>query len=121
MLSYKLNSMGFDVGKIQAMALDVVTGISAAGSTQSTATHLDAASNFVSTVSSGQGVRLSINAIGGDEQFVFNGGSVALKVYPPVGAAINGLSTNLPAILAAETGCVFYCGSTTQWAAVLSA
>lgn len=121
MLSYKLNSMGFDVGKITAMGLDVVTGISAAGTNQATATHLDAAKNFVSTVSSGQGVRLSINAIGGDDQMIYNGSSTPLNVYPPVGAAINGLPTNQGVILASKSSCIYHCGSLTQWAAVLSA
>ena len=121
MLSYKLASMGFDAGKTTALGLDVVVGISAAGSNQSAATHLDAAKNFVSTVTTGQGVRLSVNAIGGDDQFVYNGASVALNVYPPVGAAINGLPTNQAVILAPKSSCIYHCGSTTQWAAVLSA
>lgn len=121
MLSYKAAQMGMRQEHVRAIGLDVVTGISAAGTTQGTATTLDADKNFISTAASGSGVVLSVNAIGGDDQFVYNGGSNPMKVYPPSGAQINSLGTNNPMILAIRTGATFHCASTTQWAVVLSA
>jgi len=121
MLGYKVMGAGIPGLAVQALCMDAATGIAAAGTTQGTATSLTAAVNFLSTVASGAGVVLSASATGGDSQLIFNGGSNAVKVYPPSGAKINGLATDAPALLAINTACEFWCGSSTQWAAVLSA
>ncbi len=121
MLGYKIFGAGVPGLTVQAMCQDAATALSAAGTTQGTATTLTNAVNFLGTVSSGAGVILSPNGTAGDCQFVFNGGANAVKVYPPSGAKINALATNAGVLVAPNTACEFWCGSTTQWAAVLSA
>lgn len=120
-LAYKILAMGERAPINAAANLDVKTGIAAAGTTQGTATALDNALNFLGTVASGAGVKLSVNAAGGDSMFVYNGGANAVKVYPQSGAQINALGANNPMILAANTGAAFYAASTTLWGALLSA
>ena len=121
MLAYKVMGAGIQGLAVQALCLDCTTGISAAGTTQGTATALSAARNFLSTVASGAGVVLSASATGGVSQLVYNGGANAVKVYPPSGAKINQLAANAAVLLATTTACEFHCGSAPQWAAVLSA
>lgn len=119
-LGWKLLGSNMDALQVAA-SQDANTGISAAGTVQADATELKNGVNFVSTVAAGAGVILSSQLAAGDEQLVFNGGLNAVKVYPPVGMKINSLPTNTAATLAINTACNFYCGSTTQIAAVLSA
>lgn len=99
---------------------DVVTSITAAGTTQATATLLYAGINMLGTVAADSGVVLAI-AQSGACQGVYNGGANAVKVYPPVGSRINGLGTNTPHILATNTGCLYWTFTSTQIIAVLSA
>jgi hypothetical protein len=68
--------------------------ISAAGSIQSDAQALGKAVSNVTSVSSGQGVRLPTPAFAGATQYVINSGSSALKLYPASGASIDGGATN---------------------------
>ncbi len=98
-------------------AIGVGTAISAAGTTQGTATSLTAAVNYVSTVGAGAGVILSA----GPSQVVYNAGANPLSVYPPTGAAINQLAANGAMTLARFTACAFSFVSATQWIGVLSA
>lgn len=121
MLGYKAMQSGLNGFTVQAMCMDAATAVSAAGTTQATATTLANAVTFLSTVASGAGVVLSPLATAGDSQLVYNGGANPVKVYPPVGAKINGLAANAPASVSTNTACEFFCGSLTQWAAVLSA
>lgn len=121
MLGYKVMQQGANAFFVQAACMDAAVGIAAAGTNQATATTLTNAVNFLSTVASGAGVILSPLATLGDSQLVYNGGANPVKVYPPSGAAINGLAANAPATIPVRTACEFWCGSTTQWAAVLSA
>ena len=121
MLGFKAMQAGLTQFLVQAMCMDATASISAAGTTQGTATALGSAVNFISTAASGSGVVLSSSASAGDSQLVYNGGANPVKVYPPSGASINGLSANAPAIVGVRTACEFHCGSATQWAAVLSA
>ena len=93
------------------------TGVSAAGTTQGTATALTSIINFVGTVAANSGVILTA----GPSQVVYNGGANVLKVYPPTSAAINQLAVNAPILLAVRTSCVFWYSSATQWIGVLSA
>lgn len=102
------------------------TGISAAGTTQATATILRAQYSDVSTVTSGSGVALSNQMSPGRIQTVFNSGANALKIYPPyVGGnglfGINALAVNGSITLATNTGILFVCTSTTRIIVVLSA
>ena len=121
MLGYKVMQAGVQGLAVQALCMDAATGIAAAGTTQGTATALGSAVNFIGTAAAGSGVVLSSSASAGDSQLVYNGGANPVKVYPPSGATINRLATNAAATIATNTACEFHCGSTTQWAAVLSA
>ncbi len=99
----------------------VETGVSAAGTTQGTATRLRAQNSDVGTVASGAGVVLTELIAPGEEQSVFNSGANSLKVYPASGMQINALSTNAAMVLATNTGVIFKCVSTTRMIGVLSA
>lgn len=119
-LGYKLMGAGMDLLQL-ASSQDALAGISAAGTTQGTATELTNGINLVATVASGAGVILSSKLAAGDSQLVFNGGANALKVYPTLGMKINSLATNAPVTIGTNTAIEFHCGSTTQIAALLSA
>ena len=97
------------------------SGISAAGTTQATATQLTDENADVSTVAAGAGVALSVILSPGEFQAVFNSGANALKVYPPSGMSINALAANAAMTLATNTGVLFRCVSTTRVFGVLSA
>jgi hypothetical protein len=120
-LGYKVFAAGLSIPIQAALCTDAATSISAAGTTQATATELTAAVNEVATVASGAGVVLSSNIAAGDEQAVFNAGANPLKVYPPSGMKINALPSNAAMILATNTGVIFCCVSSTRVFGVLSA
>ena len=119
MLSYKVFGNVSDL-LLLSVCKDVGTAISAAGTTQGTATQLTNAENFLTTVAAGSGVILDSQASAGDSQFIYNGGANPVNVYPPSGARIQVLATNLPMILPVGTSVNLYCASTTLWAGVLS-
>lgn len=119
-LGWKMTGAGMDILAVMATN-DASAGVSAAGTTQATATELTNASNEVSTVASGSGVILSSKGTPGDEMDVFNAGLNPLKVYPPVGMKLNALSTNAPMVLSVNTGCHYVFLTTTRVMAVLSA
>lgn len=121
MLGWKVFGAGLPFQLNIAICQDTETAISAAGTTQGTATELSAADSEVTTVASGAGVVLSSKLAPGDTQSVFNAGANALKVYPTSGMKINSLSANAPMLLATNTGCIFKCISTTRIFGVLSA
>jgi len=97
------------------------TGITAAGTTQATATVLTAQDNEVTTVASGTGVSLSPFLSAGEELTVFNVGANPLKVYPFLGTQINALPVNTAMLLSPNTGVMFRGVSTTRVFGVLSA
>lgn len=99
----------------------VSAAVSAAGTTQGTATELTSEDNEVSTVASGAGVVLNRLLTAGEQQTVFNSGANALKVYPPSGMSINALTVNAPMLLSTNTGCWLKCVSSTRVFGVLSA
>lgn len=121
MIGVKVFSAGLSIPLMACMCKDTATSISAAGTTQGTATELVAADSEITTVASGSGVILSSLLSAGDQQTVFNAGANAMKVYPPSGFMINSLSTNAPMLLSVNTGCIFKCISTTRVFGVLSA
>lgn len=92
-----------------AVAGDVQTAVTAAGTTQATAYPLVRDITFVSTTAAGSGVVLQSNLKSGDSIVVFNGGANALLVYPPLGGTINGGAANAGASLATLKGAVFIC------------
>lgn len=120
MLGYKLFGSGLNTLNVASICQDVGTAISAAGTTQGTATALVNTLNGIGTVASGSGVILYAGSAG-DCQLVYNGGANAVMVYPPSGARINGLVTNTAHILATNTACEYWFMSSTQVVGVLSA
>jgi hypothetical protein len=120
MLSYKLFGSGLNTLTIASIT-DVANGLTATGTNQSTAYECTSAKNAFTTVASGTGARLSPLAVGGDTQMIYNAGANALTLYPPSGAKINNVATNGGVLIGTNTACEFYCISSTQWAAILSA
>jgi hypothetical protein len=92
----------------------VTTGITAAGSTQATATALTRPINVVSTVSASTGVILPAVPAGA-RVIVMNTSGTALNTYPPSGAAINSAATNAAYSMPAGTRLEFISVSATQW------
>lgn len=121
MLAYKVNGAGVPGLAVLAICKDTATSVSAAGTTQGTATELLSADNEVTTVGSGAGVILASAGSAGDEQTIFNAGANPLKVYPVSGMKLNALTANAPMILAVNTGCIFKFISSTRIFGVLSA
>lgn len=101
--------------------LDVSVSVSAAGTTQATATILIGGLNWITTAAASSGVLLNAAAITGSSQAVYNGGANAVKVYPPTGAQINGLGANNPMTLGTNSFCECWFLSSTQVVANLSA
>ena len=102
----------------------VATGLTAAGTTQTTALALTADVNSVGTTALSSGVILPATASQSDTVVVFNGGANALEVYPPVGGTINGGATNAGVSLATLKGAEFRCVAASgglTWIAILSA
>jgi len=77
----------------------VSIGITAAGSSQSTATGLTSQMNTVTTVPVGSGIILP-TPVAGQVVYVSNRGTNPLTVYPPSGASIDGLAANAPIVVA---------------------
>jgi hypothetical protein len=96
------------------VAYGVTSSITAAGSTQGTATSLTRPINIVSTVSSSTGVVLPAT-VAGMRMIVVNNGANALNVYPPSGGAINSGATNAAYSQPVGSRIEFIASSTTQW------
>jgi hypothetical protein len=108
------NITGANIAATSFYIRSVGTGISAAGSTQATATVLTKEVNIVTTVAAGSGVELP-TAVAGMIVTVRNSGANALLVYPDTGAAINSLATNAGFSQVANATLQFMAASTTQW------
>ena len=121
MLGWKVFNSGLPGPLQSSICKDTEASISAAGTTQGTATELKAADNEITTVASGAGCVLSSAIASGDTQTVFNAGANAVKIYPPSGMQINALAANLPMTLGINTGVMFKCISSTRIFAILSA
>lgn len=123
-MAYAKNQMGLGVPAAEAAGdfiAQVATAISAAGTTQATATSITADANLVSTVGASSGV-IIYNGMIGDSCIVFNdAGANTLTVYPPVGSKINNLSTNAGMALAANTSVLLMKVTATRWLGILSA
>jgi hypothetical protein len=97
-LTSELMAQSIPSGLASQLGYDTVqTGVSAAGSTQATATQLTSDAAIVSTVSASQGVILP-NRPG--EFAVTNTSATNLNVYPPVGSTFAASTVNLPRVLA---------------------
>jgi hypothetical protein len=92
----------------------VDSNITAAGSTQGTATALTKEFNLISNVSSGTGVALP-TAVSGMAITVINGSANALLVYPAVNGIINSQLANIAYTQSAYSTLQFVSITTTQW------
>jgi hypothetical protein len=93
------------------------SSITAAGTTQGTATQLASSINVVTSVPASSGVKLPV-AEAGMRIIVRNSTSTALNVYPNTGAAIEPALANAPYTLSATTSMEFFCstgGGSGQW------
>lgn len=95
----------------------IATGISAAGTTQGTATALTKSLNEVTTVSVSQGVVLP-SPEAGEILLVANQGANALNIYPASGHSINNLSANTAQSLAIDTRRIFFAVTSSKWYAL---
>lgn len=97
--------------------------VSAAGSTQGTATLLSSANNIVTTVAAGAGVKLptSPTVSANDRLHVANHGANTLACYPPTGGQLNNNTANVPAMIAPKKSADFFCIDGTNYTAILSA
>ena len=118
------NIVGAGFSWLQAQNTDwasTKTGISAAGTTQGTATALTADINLVGTASALQGVQL-YNGVINDSMIVFNDNTgVTIVVYPPTSGQINVHAANAGIQLANNTLAEFFKVTSTRWICQLSA
>jgi len=110
--------------QLPAVAVQGIIGssaatVTAAGTTQATATVL---SSQFSTVTTGgaagapfAGVILPTTSQPGDDVDVMNATSVNICVYPPSGGKLNGLSANTPLVMAANRMHSFNSVDGTSW------
>jgi hypothetical protein len=96
------------------------SGLSAAGSTQGTATAITKQTNEFTTVGAGQGAILP-SPEQGEFIFVANAGANALSVYPASGHSINALAANASFSLAAGKNAMFWAATATKWYVNLTA
>ncbi len=92
----------------------VDASVTAAGTTQGTATALSKTYNIVNTASANQGVQLP-DASSGTRITVFNSTTATIKIYPYTNESINDLSANAALSLGPEKGRDFVAVSATQW------
>jgi hypothetical protein len=93
----------------------VTTGITAAGSTQGTATTLTRPINVISTVASGANGIILPTVPAGARILIVNTSANSLNVYPPSGAVVNSGSTNAAYSQPAGARLEYISTSTTQW------
>lgn len=104
-------------------SVSAAAGVSAAGTTQATATALTKDNNEVTTVAAGAGVAL-MTSVAGMRVFVANAQAVnALLVYPVNGGTekINALAANAAFSIPAGKNAIFFCCGVGQWYVVLTA
>jgi len=94
--------------------------VSAAGTTQGTATAITTDIAVVTTVAAGSGVVLP-NAAGGKYAVVINRGANALNVYPASGHSFDGLAVNTPVVLPVNGYIELFGSSTSSWYTTLQA
>lgn len=120
-LAREIMGGGMPYGQAIAISGGVKTAISAAGTTQGTATALTTSSNLVATATANQGVILPSCQIG-DSVMVFNDNTgTTILVYPDVGAKLNNLSTNAGASLGNNTMANYQRVTSTRWVVDMSA
>lgn len=99
-----------------SLSKSISTAVSAAGSTQGTATALTTDYNVVTTAAASTGVVLPTAASPfGREVVVVNRGANPLTVYPATGAQIDGAATNAGVVVPVNAEVSFFSSSATQW------
>ena len=96
------------------------SGLSAAGTTQGTATAITKQTNQFTTVAASSGAILP-SPEQGEFIFVANAGANALSVYPASGHSINALANNAAFSLAVGKNALFWAATSSKWYALLSA
>lgn len=118
------DKMGGDFSWLGAQCTEwpaVVTGVTAAGTTQGTAAAVTASVVLVGTATALQGVQIYNGSIG-DSQWIFNDNTgTTIVVYPPTGNKINNLSTNSGIQLANNTSVEILKVTSTRHIAIMSA
>lgn len=117
------NVMGAGIPAAQARGINgnnVNAAVTAAGTTQATATAVTADVNVVTTATTGQGAIL-YSGVPGDSQIVYNNTTADIKVYPHTGGNVNQLAANSGFVLAPYTAVQCVLINATQWVAFLSA
>jgi hypothetical protein len=89
--------------------------ISAAGSTQTDAQVLSKTVSVISSVSTGQGVKLATPLFAGAQHTIVSNGVNPLKVYPQSGGAIDGQAVNLPIIVPIGQNVTLVADTTATW------
>ena len=112
----ELMAAGFSAAQASVLGADNATGITAAGTTQATATALASAFTEVGTAAANSGVLLPAFP---KTCIVSNGGANAIKVYPPVGHYMNGTQNASFSVTNAKTATFYRSGQ--RWIGVLSA
>jgi len=116
------NQMGGGTSAGQAQALNgsnINSAVTAAGTTQGTATSIVSDVAVVTTSTAGQGVIL-YNGVITDSQEIFNNTTNAIYVYPPTGGRVNQVATNGGFVLPSYTSVLVKKMTATQWVAYLS-
>lgn len=117
MIARELLGAGLPVSAINALSGSRSTAVTAAGGTQATATALNSSINIVTTCAIGaNGVILPSFDVA-DTITVVNATAANLSVYPPVGGAISGASTNIPLTMAPNTKVEFLQTTSLNYAA----
>lgn len=111
---------GMSSGQANAIMGFGKADVSAAGTTQGTATALTRSHNVITTAAASSGVQLP-NCVVGGEVDVLNLGANPVTVYPPTSAQINSLSVNTGFTLAQNTTVRLRKFSATRWMGWLSA
>jgi hypothetical protein len=93
----------------------VGTGITAAGTTQATATAITKDNNIVSTVSAGANGVVLPTAVAGMRIYIKNSSASALNVFPAANAIINSLTANASYSQSANASAFYVSSSSTQW------
>lgn len=90
----EMMNMGIPPGASGAIVGSLKDTLTATGTLQSDAVALPAAVNIVTTTAANTGAILPSNIGAGEVIEVMNLGASTLKVYPPVGGAINAIAAN---------------------------
>lgn len=124
-IKQKLTGVGVPPHAAIATVGTVSNNISAAGTTQATATALDLNDyQIVTVVAASSGVILPATLSAGDEIAVANydaSGGDALSVYPPVGGKINNGTLNAAVSITANKNGTFVCIDSLNFIGKLSA